>query len=122
MNDLQDMRGFDPNQSLAMDQSIMGFDPNQGHQKLQDNVPFNADESMVASAYNKAPTMTQRQTIQGVPNNFVGGAMTQRSQTIAQKGSMEQFTSQMQREPGSSPNKDLMQNLINARQSVQSQE
>lgn len=45
MNDIQEMRGFDPNMSLAMDQSInvesMG--------DLNQNAPFNADESVVAS-------------------------------------------------------------------------
>ena len=41
MNDLQDMRGFDPNSSLAMDQSIMV------HDMPGKNDPFNADESVV---------------------------------------------------------------------------
>jgi len=40
MNDLQDMRGFDPNASLAMDQSIMG-------EHSPEKTPFNADESVV---------------------------------------------------------------------------
>ena len=53
MNDLQDMQGFDPNQSLAMDQSIMVHDNN----KFAQNAPFNADESMVASY--RSPSMNQ---------------------------------------------------------------
>jgi len=52
MNDLQDMRGFDPNSSLAMDQSIMGE-----HQP--DKSPFNADESIVHSGY-QPPQSYQR--------------------------------------------------------------
>jgi hypothetical protein len=39
INDMQDMRGFDPNSSLALDQSIVEHDP--------DHQPFKADESMV---------------------------------------------------------------------------
>ena len=46
MNDLQDMRGFDPNMSVAMDQSIVVH--NDGYQN-NDDQPFKADESMVAS-------------------------------------------------------------------------
>ena len=44
MNDLQDMRGFDPNGSLVMDQSIVVHRDNYGNDQ-----PFNSDESMVAS-------------------------------------------------------------------------
>jgi hypothetical protein len=46
MNDLQDMRGFDPNMSVAMDQSIVVH--NDGYQN-NDDQPFKADESMVAN-------------------------------------------------------------------------
>ena len=46
MNDIQDMRGFDPNGSLIMDQSIIIRDD--GYQS-KENQPFRADESMVAS-------------------------------------------------------------------------
>lgn len=45
MNDIQEMRGFDPNMSLAMDQSINV--ENMGD--LNQNAPFNADESVVAN-------------------------------------------------------------------------
>jgi len=46
MNDLQDMRGFDPNHSLVMDQSIMIHDGSSSHH--DQNEPFAAgDISMV---------------------------------------------------------------------------
>lgn len=47
MNDLQDMRGFDPNGSLVMDQSIVVH--NDGYESNDPKQPFNADESMVAN-------------------------------------------------------------------------
>jgi hypothetical protein len=40
------MRGFDPNGSLVMDQSIV---INDDGYKSKENQPFNADESMVAN-------------------------------------------------------------------------
>jgi hypothetical protein len=55
MNDIQDLRGYDPNSSLAMDQSInIGSGDGYGGDS-NENVPFKADESMVAS-YRKSET------------------------------------------------------------------
>lgn len=47
MGDLQDMRGFDPNGSLVMDQSIVINNDRAG--SMADAVPFASDQSMVAS-------------------------------------------------------------------------
>lgn len=41
MGDLQDMRGFDPNGSLVMDQSIVMNNDRAG--SMADAVPFNSD-------------------------------------------------------------------------------
>ena len=76
------MRGFDPNMSVAMDQSInvesMG--------DLGQQVPFNADESMVASYRSSSqyqpptdfiPPKCQQEDIKPHPGGNPGGTSTQ---------------------------------------------
>ena len=71
MNDLQDMRGFDPNGSSVMDQSIVVH--NDGYQSNDANTPFNADESMVASykkpdSYQPPNEIIQKNPVQPHPS------------------------------------------------------
>ena len=70
MNDLQDMRGFDPNSSLAMDQSIMVHDTH--------DAPFKADESVVHHPGYRPPSIAEQPT-----QNLEESQRTQRAATMA---------------------------------------
>ena len=92
MGDIQDLKGFDPNSSLAMDQSI-----NIGPGEDSGNVPFVAAESVVHNSYRKSTTALPQsyqppdQLIQHSQNDDIKPHPNQNTaETFARSNSMAQ--------------------------------